>query len=137
MKYLLIDPTGQVISSASAMDLGGGDFSVELTATDTAALTAGSYKLLTIAVGEEYAVPTKTETVFTVIPELAYFQTLVADLEAQLESSDNTIASLQSSVDDLNTSLAASQNNTNIALGIGVLGLLAALGAVYLGLKKD
>jgi peptide/nickel transport system substrate-binding protein len=137
MKYLLIDPTGQVLSSASAMDLGGGDFSVELTATDTAALTAGSYKLLTIAVGEEYAVPTKTETVFTVIPELAYFQTLVADLEAQLESSDNTIASLQSSVDDLNTSLAASQNNTNIALGIGVLGLLAALGAVYLGLKKD
>jgi peptide/nickel transport system substrate-binding protein len=136
MRYLLIDPSEAVMKSGTSMDLGGGAFSVELSATDTAAMTAGSYKLLTVTVGEEYAVPTKTETVFTVVPELAYFQTLVADLEAQLDTQGSSMTALETKIDDLTTSVTASQNTLNYALGIGVLGLLVGLGAVVLSLRK-
>jgi len=136
MTYLLIDPSDEVMKSGTAVDLGMGDFSVELTAIDTSAMVAGSYRLLTLAVGEEYAVPTQTETVFTVIPELAYFQTLVAALEAQLSTQGSTISELQTTIDELNTSLAGSQTNLNYALLLSVVGLLIAGGGIVLSQRK-
>jgi peptide/nickel transport system substrate-binding protein len=134
--YLLIDQADAVMKEGMATNLGAGDFQVEITATDTSAMTAGSYRLLTLAVGEEYAVPTQTETIFTVIPELAYFQTLVATLESKVDAQGNTISSLESTIGQLNTSLAASQNNLNIALALSVIGLLIGGGGIALSQRK-
>jgi peptide/nickel transport system substrate-binding protein len=135
--YLLIDPSDEVMVSGTATDLGAGAFRVPITATDTSAMVAGTYKLLTLTVGAEYAVPTQTETVFTVIPELAYFQTIVETLEAKVDSQATTISSLESTIGELNTSLAASQNNLTIALALSVIGLLVGGGAIVLAQRKQ
>jgi hypothetical protein len=57
MKYILVDPRGDVVGVGQAENLGGGTFSIPLTAEDTGAFSVGSYKIITITVGEEAAKP--------------------------------------------------------------------------------
>jgi hypothetical protein len=108
-----------------------GQWSIMLTDEETASMTAGSYSLTTIALSKDVAIPGILDTPFVVIPELSYFQTLLAQTEAglnsevsQLESTlSNQITQLQGAVNSSTTTMYAS-------IGLAIVALVIALYAV-------
>jgi peptide/nickel transport system substrate-binding protein len=126
MTYLLMDPTGGLLGSGDVTNLGAGAFSAELTGTDTSGMVAGSYKLLTITVGEEAAIPIFQEVVFTTTSEAAYIQSLVEDTQADIDTLEESMATME---DSLNTALSDLQNMQYIAIGLAVISILIAIGA--------
>jgi hypothetical protein len=126
MTYLLMDPTGTLLGSGNVTNLGAGAFSAELTGTDTSGMVAGSYKLLTITVGEEAAVPVFEEVVFTTTSEAAYIQSLVEDTQADIDALEESTATME---DSLNTALSDLRNMQYIAIGLAVISILLAIGA--------
>ena len=82
----IINPLGEAVISKSAELTAPGEFTVKLTEEETSKLTPGTYTLLTLAIGEEAAIPSVTTKSFTVIPEIAYFETMVKDLEMSLST---------------------------------------------------
>jgi len=136
MKYILVNPQGSIAGSGVATNVGGGAFSIQLTSTDTGMFSVGSYRLITITVGNEAAIPVTKEAVFTVTPALAYFQTVVQQIQSEL---GGRISTLENEVADLNTALASTQNALgmmNIALGLAAVSIIVALVAVVLSLRK-
>ncbi|MCW4026569.1 MAG: ABC transporter substrate-binding protein [Candidatus Bathyarchaeota archaeon] len=140
MKYILVDPRGDVVGVGQAENLGGGTFSIPLTGGDTGALSVGSYKLITITVGEEAAKPVTEDISFTVTPELAYFQTLVQEIQAQLGGRigdlEDTVDAMSATIDDQNAALAASANTANMLMALAAVSLVVAIVAVALSLRK-
>jgi len=140
MKYLLIDPRGQVVASGTATSLGQGTFSVELTGDDTAGMAVGSNKMITITLGEEAALPVTKEIAFTVIPELAYFETLVArvstELGGRISGVEGSVDTVSSAVDQLTTALNDARSTINILTGLAGISLVVAIVAVVLSLRK-
>jgi peptide/nickel transport system substrate-binding protein len=126
MTYLLMDPTGALLGSGDVTNLGAGAFSAELTGTDTSGMIAGSYKLLTITVGEEAAIPIFQEVVFTTTSEAAYIQSLVEDTQADIDDLEESNAAMEAS---LNTAISDLRNMQYIALGLAVISILIAIGA--------
>lgn len=136
MNYLLMDPLGVLVLSGTATNLGTGVFTVDLTPQQTAGLVAGSYSFTTITTGEEAAIPTTEETAFTVVPELAYFQTQIAALQTQLSSVQTSVATLQQTTEDLNTALEAAQSMQNVLLGVAVVSMILGVGAIAVALRR-
>jgi peptide/nickel transport system substrate-binding protein len=126
MTYLLMDPVGTVLGSGTVTNLGAGAFQAELTGTDTSGMVAGSYKLLTITVGEEAAIPIFEEVVFTTTSEAAYIQSLVEDTQADIDALEESMATMDAS---LNTAINDLRNMQYIAIGLAVIGILIAVGA--------
>ena len=89
-------------------------------------MVAGSYKLLTITVGEEAAIPIFEEVVFTTTSEAAYIQSLVEDTQADIDALEESMATMDAS---LNTAINDLRNMQYIAIGLAVIGILIAVGA--------
>jgi hypothetical protein len=140
MKYILVDPRGDVVGVGQAENLGGGTFSIPLTADDTGAFSVGSYKIITVTVGEEAAKPVTEEITFTVTPELAYFQTLVQEIQAELGGRigdlEDTIDAMSTTIDNQNAALAAATSTTNMLMALAAISLVVAIVAVALSFRK-
>ncbi|MCJ7633808.1 ABC transporter substrate-binding protein [Candidatus Bathyarchaeota archaeon] len=124
MTYLLMDSTGQLTGSGDVTNKGAGVFQADLNGTTTSKMVAGSYKLLTITVGQEAAIPVFKEVVFTTTSEAAYIQSIVAQNQANIHALEESQHTLQSS---LNTAINDLRNMQYIALGLAVVGILIAI----------
>jgi peptide/nickel transport system substrate-binding protein len=140
MKYILLDPFGEVAGSGLATNLGDGAFKIEFTGEETGVLTVGSYKMLIITAGEEAGLPVTEEVTFTVIPELAYFQTLVEEIQSELGGKVTNVESglddISDSITDLTAALNDARNTMNISMAIAAIAIIIAIIAVVLSMKK-
>jgi len=100
----------------------------------------GTHKMITITVGEEAALPITKEVTFTVIPELAYFQTLVAGISTELggriRTVETTLTTLSTTIQSLTAALNDARNTINALMGLSAVSLIIAIVAVVLALRK-
>jgi len=140
IKYLLSDIQGRIISSGYAVNLGGGKYSVKLTSDETSKMSAGSYTITFISVGEEAALPVSKKTTFTVIPELAYFETLVKGLSSELggrvSTVEGSIDTLTATVEKLSTELSNVRSTLNMMTAVAGVSIIIAIVALGLALRK-
>ncbi|MEM0327275.1 MAG: ABC transporter substrate-binding protein [Thermoproteota archaeon] len=133
VKYLVTDPYGNMVAKGDANFVSEGSYTITLDPQLTGSFTPGTYTVLVIATSTEVAIPATLTTPFTVIPAIAYFQTLVNSMQAalsgRLSGIESSVTSLSSSVDSLKSSLS-------LAYGLAILSLLIAIAAVVLALRK-
>jgi len=140
VKYLLLDSAGNVLLSGDATPGETGTWVVKLNSTQTAKLSPGTYKIMTIALSKDAAMPSTKETPFTVIPQISYFQALVSETQSQINAKistlETTLAQTQSKLSSLEGSLAGLQSTLYGALGLSLVALLVAVYAIFAGKKK-
>uniref|UniRef100_A0A7C1GAH9 ABC transporter substrate-binding protein n=1 Tax=Thermofilum adornatum TaxID=1365176 RepID=A0A7C1GAH9_9CREN len=140
VKFLVMDPAGNVLARGVATPSAEGTWQAKLSPEDTGKLTPGSYKIMVIALSKDVATPAIKETPFTVIPQIAYFQTMVAGIRSQLESRiagvESGVAEVRGKVSDLANSVSALQGTVNMVLAVSVISLIIALVAVFLAVRK-
>ncbi|QOJ78458.1 ABC transporter substrate-binding protein [Infirmifilum lucidum] len=140
VKYIVLDAAGNVYAKGVATAQADGVWVAKLSSEDTGKLMPGGYRIMVIALSKDVAIPSIQEKPFTVIPQIAYFQTLLADTKSSLEAK---IGSVQAGVTDLNnkvSSLTARvgslESTVNTALALSVIGLVIAIVALALALRK-
>jgi peptide/nickel transport system substrate-binding protein len=140
VKFLVMDPAGNVLAKGVATPSAEGTWQAKLSPEDTGKLTPGSYKIMVIALSKDVATPAIKETPFTVIPQIAYFQTMVAGIRSQLESRiagvESGVTEVRGKVSDLANSVSALQGTVNMVLAVSVISLIIALVAVFLAMRK-
>jgi peptide/nickel transport system substrate-binding protein len=140
VKFLVMDPAGNVLAKGVATPSAEGTWQVKLSPEDTGKLTPGSYRIMVIALSKDVATPAIKETPFTVIPQIAYFQTMVAGIRSQLESRiagvESGVTEVRGKVSDLANSVSALQGTVNMVLAVSVISLIIALVAVFLAMRK-
>ena len=150
LKYMVIDSNGNLLTVGEATPgTEAGQWNVELTGLETEPMSAGSYTLSTIALSKDVAKPGKGETPFVVIPLVSYFQSVLAESEANfnsevaglkttLQDQQETLAEIQESVgaddpSDVVNQVNSLQTTTYVAIGVA---LIAALVAIYGFMQK-
>jgi peptide/nickel transport system substrate-binding protein len=102
-KYMVLDSAGNIITVGEAEPTAEGEWIIGLDSTETARLSAGSYRLVTVALSTEVAKPGILETPFVVLPDLlTYFEARIASSNAEIQSD---IAGLESSLSDTQDTL--------------------------------
>jgi peptide/nickel transport system substrate-binding protein len=97
IKYMVVDPTGNVVLRGAAIGKGGGEFTIELSKEETSLLIPGTYELLVIAVGREAALPRLTSATFTVIPQVVHLEEIMKGEVGKVEEEvSKKIAEVQS-----------------------------------------
>ena len=133
VKYLVLDSAGNVVTSGDAAPEAEGEWVIALIPSVTAEMREGTYKLMTIALSKDVAMPGIIETPFTVTlgGVLSYFNMVLEQREAQLNAALSALeatqaeqmAQLQATISSLQTSLYA-------AIGVAVVSLLVAVYAI-------
>jgi peptide/nickel transport system substrate-binding protein len=140
VKFVVMDAAGNVLAKGSATPAAEGTWQAKLSPEDTGKLAPGSYRFMVIALSKDVATPAIKEAPFTVIPQVAYFQAMVAGTRSQLESRiagvESGVGELRSKVSDLASTAASLQSTANILMAISVISLIIALVAVFLALRK-
>jgi peptide/nickel transport system substrate-binding protein len=132
VKYLFVDSVGNLITKGDATATAEGQWSVPLTVEETAGMTAGTYTLTTIAMSKDVAIPGSLDTPFIVIPELTYFQTLLAQTEAELDTSISQLEdTLSDQITQLQGAVSSSTTTMYIAIGVAAIALIIALYAAF------
>jgi peptide/nickel transport system substrate-binding protein len=112
-KYMVLDSAGNIITVGNAEPAAEGKWLIGLDSTETARLSAGSYRLVTVALSTEVAKPGILETPFIVLPDLlSYFEALLASREAEIQSD---IAGVESSLSDIQDTLTELQDQVGTA----------------------
>jgi len=140
IKYLLTDASGNLVTSGSAKAIGNGVFKIELKTEETVKMAAGVYSLKLIAVGEEAALPYLTEYTFTVTPAIAYFESalesLRAELSTKISSLENSVETSSGTISELRNRLSTMESTVNISIALAALGVILALVALILMLRR-
>ncbi|WP_288007887.1 ABC transporter substrate-binding protein [Thermofilum sp.] len=140
VKFLVMDPAGNVLAKGVATPSAEGTWQAKLSPEDTGKLTPGAYKIMVIALSKDVATPTIKDAPFTVIPQIAYFQTMVAGIRSQLESRiagvESGLTEVRGKVSDVANSVSALQGTVNMVLAVSVISLIIALVAVFLAMRK-
>lgn len=139
--YLLVDPsTGGVIDQGSPSRTGAGTYQVNLNGTLTGRLEPGAYELRAVAVGLEAAIPVIASQAFIAIPELAHFQTLLAQLEASFNADltelQNDLADQQEATTSALNAVAALQTLTLVAVILAVVAIAVAVVVVAVAMRR-
>lgn len=143
LKYLILDSQGNLVTYGEATSVVEGEWEARLTPEETAGMTAGSYRIQTIAMSKDVAVPGKSDTPFVVIPAVSYFQSLLSQSQSQLESRiaelETTLEQTQQAVTELQEQeptqpTAPSNTLTYVAVIIAVAAIVVA---AYSYMKKD
>jgi len=131
VKYIIVDSTGATKVSGQATAGTQGIWSISITGTETAGILPGTYTLVTIALSKDVAIPGIQRTPFIVIPELSYFQTLLAQTRADLNTSVSALeATLSDDITSLQGAISTAQTTMYAAIGIAIVALLIAIYAV-------
>ncbi|MGC8987032.1 ABC transporter substrate-binding protein [Infirmifilum sp.] len=140
VKYMVLDAQGNVYAKGVATPQADGVWIVKLSGEDTGKLTPGSYRILTITLSKDVATPVLVEKPFTVTSQIAYFQTLLTQVQSSLESK---LGSLQAGITDVNNKVnnlssrvSGIESTLNMALALSVVSLLLAIVALAMGLRK-
>ncbi|ABL77559.1 ABC transporter substrate-binding protein [Thermofilum pendens] len=140
VKFLVLDPAGNVLAKGSATPTAEGVWQAKLSPEDTGKLTPGPYRIMVIALSKDVASPAIKESPFTVIPQIAYFQTMVAGIRGQLESRiagvETGVSEVRGKISDIANSVSSLQGTVNTVLALSVLSLIIAVVAVFLALRK-
>jgi len=128
VKYLVLDSAGNVLVVGDATAAAQGQWSIKLKDIETAKLTAGTYRLMAIALSKDVGTPGFLDAPFVVIPEISYFQSLLAKAEsglnAQLSALQSTLTSqvttLQGTVSTLQTIAYASVALAAVAIVVAI-----------------
>jgi len=140
VKYIVLDAAGNVYAKGQASPQADGTWVVKLSSEDTGKLTPGGYRMMVIAMSKDVGIPAVVDKPFTVIPQIAYFQTLLAQAQSSLEAK---IGSVQAGVSDLNSKVNALtsrvgsvESTVTTALAVSIIGLILAIVAIALSLRK-
>ena len=140
VKYLILDSAGNVLASGEATPGETGVWAVKLNGTETAKFVPGSYKIMTIALSKDVAMPSIKEFPFTVIPQISYFQALISQTQSQINakmsSLESSLTETQSKLSSLEGTVAGLQSAAYGAIGIAILALIVAIYAIFAGKKK-
>ncbi len=136
--FILVDPaTNTVVASGTPTHTGTGTFQVSV---NTAPLAPGAYKLQTITVGAEAAVPVFSTLSFTAISQLAYFQ---GQFALAIGDANNRISTLQNSLNSTNAQLTTAQSTINslstllyVSIGVAVLAVIMAVVSVAVLVRR-
>jgi len=130
--YIVVDPaTNSVLASGTPVHTAAGTWRIDL---NTAPLAPGAYKLQTITVGAEAAVPIFTTVSFTAISQLAYFQ---GQFALAIGEANNRIANLQNSLNTTNAQLTSAQSTINSLTGLLYASIAVALVAVVVAIVSS
>ncbi len=131
VKYVIVDSGGASKVSGTATATTQGNWPISISETETALLNPGTYTLITIALSKDVAIPGIKRTPFVVIPELSYFQTLLAQTRADVSASVSGLeASLSDDITSLQGAISTAQTTMYVAIGLAVIALLIAIYAV-------
>ncbi|MEZ0346623.1 MAG: ABC transporter substrate-binding protein [Infirmifilum sp.] len=140
VKYMVLDAQGNVYAKGVATAQADGVWVITLSPEDTGKLTPGSYRMLTITLSKDVAVPALVEKPFTVTSQIAYFQTLLAQTQSAIESKIGSVqagvTNLNDQVNSLTTRVSGLESTVNIALAVSILGIIVAAAALYMASKK-
>lgn len=140
VKFLVMDPAGNILAKGAAKPVAEGTWQVTLPPEDTGKLAPGTYRFMVIALSKDVAVPASKEAPFVVIPQVAYFQTIIAGirstLEARIAGVESGVGELRGRVSELASAAASLQSTVNILMAISVIALIIALAAVFLTTRK-
>src|SRR5205823_371361 len=121
----------------TSANTGTGTFQVSV---NTAPLAPGAYKLQTITVGAEAAVPVFSTLSFTAISQLAYFQ---GQFALAIGDANNRISTLQNSLNSTNAQLTTAQSTINslstllyVSIGVAVLAVVMAVVSVAVLVRR-
>ncbi len=139
MTWLLVDPaTSALLYQGVPTKVGPGLYTISLSPIQTATLAAGAYELRTITVGAEAAPPVFTTLSFLALPDVdrivaeqnAKIATLTNELDAQERAQANATAALQAQ-------LGAAQTTAAVGIGLGAVGVIAALVAIMMSRRMQ
>ncbi len=138
MTWLVINTaTGAVLYQGTPTKVASGTYQIALTATQTKALAPGAYALQTITVGAQAAPPVFTTTGFIALPDV---DTIVAEQNAKINTLerelDQKAAANANATTALTAQLATANTVAYVALGIGVVGVLAGIMSIVLGRRR-
>ncbi len=133
IKYILIDPRGQVTSSGVAEPIEDGLWEVVLTSDDTSVLQSGSYSLQAIAASKKVSIPTSGSAAFIAVAFEDYLSGEIAELTAELETTTARLGNLTSDLEDEVDSLKGLSTTLMI---LAVVALVLGAGGIVLGLRK-
>jgi len=140
VKYIVLDAAGNVYAKGQASPQADGTWVVKLSSEDTGRLLPGGYRMMVIALSKDVSIPAIVEKPFTVIPQIAYFQTLLAQaqssLEAKIGSVQAGVSDLTSKVNALTSRVGSVESTVSTALAVSIIGLILAIVAIVLSLRK-
>lgn len=132
VKYLVLDSTGNVVTKGVAEAKAEGEWSITLDEEITAKLSPGSYKLMTIALSKDVAMPAIKETPFTVIPLTLYLRSEIAAVKSTF---DAKLSGIESSISEMNDRVKLLEgtisNLQTIATGSLVIAVISLIVAIY------
>jgi peptide/nickel transport system substrate-binding protein len=124
-KYMVLDSQGNMLTVGEAEPVEEGKWLIGLDSTETARLSAGSYKLVTVALSTDVAMPGILETPFIVLPDLlSYVEALITSREADIKSD---IAGLESSLSDTQDAITELQDSIDAPTGSDLENRLSTL----------
>ena len=147
-KYMVLDSAGNLITVGEAEPVEEGEWLIGLDSTATAKMTAGAYRLVTIALSTDVAMPGVLETPFLVMPDLvSYFEAALTEqgvefsseiqgVQSALTDTKQTVAELQDTVEALELPtevvdrINSLQTTTYAAIGVAVIAILIAAYAI-------
>jgi peptide/nickel transport system substrate-binding protein len=134
VKYVIVDSSGATKVSGTATPTTEGTWPISISETTTATFTPGTYTLITIALSKDVGQSGTQRTPFVVIPELSYFQTLLAQTKAETSASvatlESNVNSLSTQISSLQGAISTAQTTMYAAIGLAVIALLIAIYAV-------
>lgn len=137
VKYMVLDSQGAVVASGDAVAVAEGAWSISLTETDTAGMTAGAYTIITIALSKDVAMPAILEKPFAVIPEISYFSDLLDSMRNELEARISTVeTTFTETIDELRGVISGLQTIAMASTGLAVVSLIIAIVSVIMARKK-
>jgi peptide/nickel transport system substrate-binding protein len=134
VKYVIVDSNGATKVSGTATPTAQGKWPISISEATTATFDPGTYTLITIALSKDVGQSGTQRTPFIVIPELSYFQTLLAQTRAETSASvatlESDVNSLSTQISSLQGAISTAQTTMYAAIGLAVIALLIAIYAV-------
>jgi len=140
VKYLILDAEGNVLLKGEGKPAEKGVWEIELNGTETAKFTPGAYRIMTISLSTDVALPAIAESPFTVIPEISYFQSVLAATESRLEGRisglETSISDLSKTITELEATISGLRSMLMGAIAIAIIAIAIAAYAIIIARRR-
>ena len=148
---MVIDSTGKLITVGEAEPVEEGEWIIGLESTVTSRMSPGAYRLVTIALSKDVAMPDVLETPFIVVSDLvSYLDAQIAtqgaeinieieDLKSTMSETQGTVAELKDSIESLEvpsdisaleSRLSSLWTTTSAAIIVAIISIIVAIYAI-------
>lgn len=133
VKYLIIDPAGEVADVATATPVKDGEWRILLSAADTSILPVGSNKIEIVASSKLVSIPASGEISFMTMAFEDYLSGELGELEAEFEAATSGLETLTSELEEQVSDLQASVSTlSTITTGSLIIALIAIVIAIVI-----